>query len=125
MAYADGEEMVFTEETRVEFGDYPDYIIRQYVESGKPLTILLLYILNQVNYYYTRTKISGLVLALTISRAMEQYSYEECMDALIMLLVCQSTKSTVLYYPKEFYRSSTRATSHLLHCSISYLHQEV
>ncbi|EYB95728.1 hypothetical protein Y032_0156g3111 [Ancylostoma ceylanicum] len=37
LAYADGSEDVFSEETRVEFGDYPDRIIRQYVDSGEPL----------------------------------------------------------------------------------------
>ncbi|WKX91546.1 hypothetical protein Q1695_009961 [Nippostrongylus brasiliensis] len=37
LAYADGSEEVFSEETRVEFGDYPDRIIHQYVESGEPL----------------------------------------------------------------------------------------
>lgn len=38
LAYADGTEEVFSEETRVEFGDYPDRIIQQYVETGEPLT---------------------------------------------------------------------------------------
>ncbi|KIH47111.1 putative Maf-like protein [Ancylostoma duodenale] len=37
LAYADGSEEVFSEETRVEFGDYPDRIIKQYVDSGEPL----------------------------------------------------------------------------------------
>ncbi|CAJ0593927.1 unnamed protein product [Cylicocyclus nassatus] len=38
LGYSDGSEEVFTEETRVEFGDYPDRIIKQYVDSGEPLT---------------------------------------------------------------------------------------
>ncbi|RCN31017.1 septum formation protein Maf [Ancylostoma caninum] len=38
LAYADGSEEVFSEETRVEFGDYPDRIIKQYVDSGEPLS---------------------------------------------------------------------------------------
>ncbi|KAK6052495.1 septum formation protein Maf [Cooperia oncophora] len=38
LAYNDGTEEVFSEETRVEFGDYPDRIIKQYVDSGEPLT---------------------------------------------------------------------------------------
>ncbi|KAJ1354607.1 hypothetical protein KIN20_011597 [Parelaphostrongylus tenuis] len=37
MAFANGDEEVFSEETRVEFGDYSDRIIKQYVESGEPL----------------------------------------------------------------------------------------
>ncbi|KHJ95560.1 Maf-like protein [Oesophagostomum dentatum] len=37
LAYADGSEEVFSEETRVEFGDFPDRIIQQYVDSGEPL----------------------------------------------------------------------------------------
>ncbi|XGW20449.1 hypothetical protein V3C99_003892 [Haemonchus contortus] len=38
MAYSDGTEEVFSEETRVEFGDYPDRIIKHYVDTGEPLT---------------------------------------------------------------------------------------
>ncbi|VDM66773.1 unnamed protein product [Strongylus vulgaris] len=37
LAYKDGTEEVFSEETRVEFGEYPDRIIQQYVDSGEPL----------------------------------------------------------------------------------------
>uniref|UniRef100_A0A0K0DJV9 Nucleotide PPase n=1 Tax=Angiostrongylus cantonensis TaxID=6313 RepID=A0A0K0DJV9_ANGCA len=37
MAYADGDKEVFSEETLMEFGTYPDRIIKQYVESGEPL----------------------------------------------------------------------------------------
>ncbi|KAK5977012.1 Downstream Of DAF-16 (Regulated by DAF-16) [Trichostrongylus colubriformis] len=38
LAYNDGTKEVFSEETRVEFGQYPDRIIKQYVDSGEPLT---------------------------------------------------------------------------------------
>lgn len=53
LAYGDGSEEVFSEETRVEFGDYPDRIIKQYVDSGEPLWVFS-YLISLLEQTYSR-----------------------------------------------------------------------